>query len=179
MRICNSGRRLLTFRSQAARDGISTVRAQSPDVSFMLLLAGAATLAGCGSDNRNQAAASPENAGQSRPALAAQPIREEHRSLQLTPQWLAGRWQTDDGDCSAGDTFFTFNPDGSYTFLAEEGRWSLEGDSLTIEITAAGPDGGKVGDKNTVRVTPAGPNEAEFRSDDGQPPIRVFRCHEG
>lgn len=150
----------------------------------LLLLSAAAALAGCGSEGGKEAQA-PENdaaaaAAAARSAVAAQPVREEHRSLELTPQWLAGRWQTEDGDCSAGDTFLTFNPDGSYTYMAEAGRWSLQGNALTIEITTPAPDGGgKAGDKNTTQVIPVSPNEAEFRSPDGQPPSRVFRCHEG
>jgi hypothetical protein len=143
-----------------------------------LILCGAAALAGCGSQGGNQAQP-PANATAG-PALGAQPVKEEHRSLALTPQWLAGRWQTDDGDCSAGDTFLTFGADGSYSFMEEAGRWSLQGNALTIEITAAASDGGgQVGDKHTTQVTPVGPNEAEFRYAEGQAPSRVFRCHDG
>lgn len=141
-----------------------------------MLLTAAAVVGGCGSEAGNQARIASNNAAG--PSLAAQPVKEEHRSLTLTPQWLAGRWQTDDGDCSAGDTFLTLGPDGSYSFMAEAGRWSLQGDALTIEITDPAPDGGsKAGDKHTARVTPMGPNEAEFRYAEGQPPSRVFRCH--
>jgi hypothetical protein len=143
-----------------------------------VLVIAAAALSGCGSGAGNQAQAPVNDAAGS--ALAAQPVRQEHRSLALTPQWLAGRWQTDDADCSAGDTFLTFGPDGSYSFMAEEGRWSLQGNALTIEITAPAPDGGgKAGDKHTTEVTPIGPNEAEFRYAEGQAPTRVFRCHGG
>lgn len=141
-----------------------------------MVLALALALAGCGSG------ASGNNAQQAQPnaatGLAAQPVREEHRSLELTPAWLAGRWQTDDGDCSAGDTFLTFAPDGGYSFMQETGRWSLSGNALTVEITEAAPDGGsQAGDRNTTEVRPIGPNEAEFRTA-GQDPIRVYRCHE-
>ena len=88
---------------------------------FLLILSAAiVTLAGCASEGANQAQA-PADDGPP-PSLTAQPVKEEHRSLGLTPQWLAGRWQTEDGDCSAGDTFLTFNPDGSYSYMAEGGR---------------------------------------------------------
>jgi hypothetical protein len=145
----------------------------------LVLLASAAALAGCGSqaggNNAQAGARASPGAG-----LAGQPVKEEHRSLALTPQWLAGRWQTDDGDCGAGDTFLTFAADGSYSFMEEAGRWSLQGNALTIEITTAAPDGGsKAGDKHTSQVKPIGPNEAEFQFAEGQPPSRVFRCHEG
>jgi hypothetical protein len=105
-------------------------------------------------DSRAEQEPAPANA-----ALAAQPVRDEHRGLQLTPQWLAGRWQTGEGECGAGDTFFT-----------------LAGDALTITVTQPGEDGGgQAGDRHTSRVTIIGPNEAEFRAEGGQP-IRVFRC---
>jgi hypothetical protein len=143
----------------------------------LLLLAAAATLGSCGSGgdgNNGQAEAAPA------PGLAAQPVKEEHRSLTLTPQWLAGRWQTDDGDCGAGDTFLTFGADGTYGFMEEAGRWSLQGNALTIEITSPALDGGsKAGDKHTSQIKPVGPNEAEIQFAEGQAPSRVFRCHEG
>jgi hypothetical protein len=145
----------------------------------LVLLAGAAALAGCGSQaggNNAQAEAQPPPAA----GLAGQPVKEEHRSLALTPQWLAGRWQTDDGDCGAGDTFLTFAPDGTYGFMEEAGRWTLQGSALTIEITTPATDGGgQAGEKHTSQVKPIGPNEAEIQFAEGQPPSRVFRCHEG
>ncbi|HEX8366423.1 MAG TPA: hypothetical protein VF603_14170 [Allosphingosinicella sp.] len=144
----------------------------------LVLLAGAAALAGCGSqaggNNAQAGAQASPGAG-----LAGQPVREEHRSLALTPQWLAGRW-TDDGDCGAGDTFLTFAPDGTYGYMEEAGRWSLQGSALTIEITTPAPDGGgQAGEKNTSQVKPIGPNEAEILYAEGQEPSRLFRCHEG
>ncbi len=144
----------------------------------LVLLSAAAALAGCGPEANNQAKAPAGNdAG---PALAAQPVKAEHRSLALTPQWLAGRWQTDDADCSAGDTFLSFGPDGSYSFMQEAGRWSLQGNALTIEITAPAPDGGsKAGDRIVAQVKPVGPNEAELQPADGQAPSRIYRCHIG
>lgn len=146
--------------------------------SLIVLLA--AALAGCGSQAGNQAQVQAPGNNSAGPALSDQAVKEEHRSLALTPQWLAGRWQTDDADCSAGDTFLTFGADGSYSFMEEGGRWSLQGNALTIEITAPAPDGGsKAGDKHTTKVTPIGPNEAEFHFAEGQPPSRVFRCHGG
>ena len=141
------------------------------------MVAACAAALGCGAPGGgNGAQGGGDAAG---PALAEQPVKEEHRSLALTPQWLAGRWQTDEGDCSAGDTFLTFGADGSYSFMEEAGRWSLHGDKLTIEITTPAPDGGsKAGDRHTSRVRPIGPNEAEFQFAGGQPPSRVFRCHQ-
>ena len=145
----------------------------------LVLAVGAAALAGCGPQaggNNAQAAGEP-SAGA---GLAAQPVKEEHRSLALTPQWLAGRWQTDDGNCGAGDTFLTFAADGNYSFMEEAGRWSLQGNALTIEIATPAPDGGgRAGEKHTSQVKPIGPNEAEIQFAEGQPPSRVFRCHEG
>jgi len=140
---------------------------------LVVLLLGTVTLAGCGEGGGdNQAAAPPTD-------LAAQPVKDEHRRLELTSAWLAGRWQTGDGNCGAGDTFFTLDPNGEYSFLQEKGRWSLAGDRLTIEVTQPSDDGGsKAGDRNTNQVVPIGPNEAEFRTAEA-PPIRVFRCHGG
>jgi hypothetical protein len=145
---------------------------------FLLILLAAAGAAGCGSEAGNEAQGAGDDGPP--PGLTAQPVKEEHRSLALTPQWLAGRWQTQEGDCSAGDTFLTFNPDGSYSYLAEGGRWSLAGDALTIEITEPAPEGGSnKGDKHSNKVTPIGPNEAEFDFGGDRPPIRIFRCHGG
>jgi predicted 2-oxoglutarate/Fe(II)-dependent dioxygenase YbiX len=138
----------------------------------------AAALAGCGSPAANRSDAANASAP-AEASLNAQPVKEEHKALALTPAWLAGRWQTGDGNCGAGDTFFTFHPDGRYTFMDEQGRWSLAGDALTIEVTEPSSDGGgKAGDRHTNQVRPIGPNEAEFRSQ-GADPIRVFRCHQG
>ena len=142
---------------------------------YLLIAIVAAALTGCGPGPDGNAAQGGNAAGA---ALAQQPVREEHRSLALTPQWLAGRWQTDEGDCSAGDTFLTFGGDGSYSFMEEAGRWSLEGDKLTIEITTPASDGGgQAGERHSSRVRPIGPNEVEFQFAEGQAPSRVFRCH--
>jgi hypothetical protein len=145
------------------------------DSRCLLALIAAAALSGCGGTPVANGSA---NAAAPAAGLKEQPVKEEHRALSLTPAWLAGRWQTEDGgDCGAGDTFFTLEPNGQYTFMEEKGRWSLTGDRLTIEVTEASEDGGsKPGDRNTNQVVPIGPNEAEFRTAGG-PAIRVFRCH--
>ncbi len=135
-----------------------------------------AVLAGCGSGAVQNNAQAPAP-GQT--DLSAQPVKEEHRSLELTPAWLAGRWQDGEGNCGAGDTFFTLEPDGRYAFMEEQGRWTLQGNQLTIEVVQPSSDSGtKAGDRNTTEVRPIGPNEAEFRTA-GQPPIRVYRCTSG
>lgn len=141
--------------------------------TFPILLL-AAALAGCGSDgstNNSQA-----NAAATDTALKAQPVKDEHRNLTLTPAWLAGRWQTGESDCAAGDAILLFEPNGAYGFMQERGRWTLAGDQLTIEITEAAEGGAPAGERSTVRVAIIGPNEAEFRTPDG-PPTRVYRCH--
>ncbi len=144
--------------------------------SSLIFLLLAVPLGACGSDAGNgaqQVGTNPQD------TAAAQPVREEHRNLELTPAWLAGRWQTEGGACGAGDTFLRFDPNGSYAFMAEQGRWSLTGDRLSIEVTAAAEgEGPRPGDRHTTIVRPIGPNEAEFRTE-GAEPIRVFRCHEG
>lgn len=142
-------------------------------------VAAAALLAGCGTESGQDGAQQGNAAAPVNAALGAQPVKEEHRRLELTPAWLVGRWQTGGGDCGAGDTFFTFSDDGRYTFLEEQGRWSLAGDQLTIEVTEAGEEGGPLaGERTTTTVAIVGPNEAEFRAPDGAQ-TRVFRCHEG
>lgn len=156
-----SGRWSRSSQASRSRDKLRPVAKRL----ILLMLA----LSAC--DSRAEQEPAPANA-----ALAAQPVRDEHRGLQLAPQWLAGRWQTGEGECGAGDTFFTLAPDGAYAFMQEAGRWSLAGDALTITVTQPGEDGGgQAGDRHTSRVTIIGPNEAEFRAEGGQP-IRVFRC---
>ncbi len=143
----------------------------------LLSVCTAALLAGCGSGAANNRTADANPAAPAETSLDAQPVREEHKALVLTQGWLAGRWQTGEGDCGAGDTFFTLSEDGRYVFMQEQGRWSLAGDRLTIEVTEAAGDGGvEAGERNTSRVKAIGPNEAEFASEHGEP-IRVFRCH--
>jgi hypothetical protein len=137
------------------------------------------TLAACGSGASQDNSAQSNEAAPPREALEAQPVKEEHKALALTPAWLAGRWQTGDGDCGAGDTFFSLSPDGRYTFMEEQGRWSLAGKVLTIQVTEAGGEAAsKAGDRTTTQVAAIGPNEAEFRPQGLDDPIRVFRCHE-
>jgi hypothetical protein len=140
-----------------------------------------AALSGCGpgapgnnSSEANAAVPPPDS-------LEAQPVKEEHKALALTPAWLAGRWQTDDGNCGGGDTFFSLSPDGGYSYMGDQGRWSLQGSTLTVELTQVMEEneqgGGKAGDRHATQVRPIGPNEAEFRGEDGTP-VRMFRCHE-
>jgi hypothetical protein len=96
----------------------------------------------------------------------------------VTPAWLAGRWQSEGlGDCGgASDSYLAFEADGSYAFMAERGRWSLEGDRLTIEVTEAAEDGeAKAGDRNTTQVRAIGPDEAEITPANA-PPSRIHRC---
>lgn len=147
-------------------------------VRRILLLACLVPIGAC---NQGTSADDPQAQGNAAgdPALAAQPVKEQHRSMELTPQWLTGRWQTGEGNCAAGDTFFTIGPDGRYAFMQEQGRWSLQGSALTIEVTEASDDSGTTpGSRHTTQVRPISPNEAEFRTE-GSDPIRVFRCHEG
>lgn len=132
------------------------------------------TLIGCGSGGTKNAAqpATPEPAANRAEAPAA-----PGGSAELSAAWLAGRWQAEGPDqCGAGDTKLNFEPDGRYAFMEEQGRWSLEGDRLTIEVTQASSDSGTgAGERNTSIVRAIGPNEAEFQSE-GQPAIRVYRC---
>jgi hypothetical protein len=140
----------------------------------IVLLPLLAALAGCGASDEAGNGAAPPPAPSA--ALNQQPVRDEHRTAALTPQWLAGSWQTEQGDCSAGDTFVTLAPDGRYAFMQETGRWALAGDQLTIEVTQGADDGSGAGQRNTNRVVIVGPNEAEFHMEGGDP-IRVYRCH--
>ena len=136
----------------------------------------AALLASCGPSAGNTQPPPPNSAAAADPAPNAQPVLEEHKALALTPEWLAGRWQPGDGNCGAGDTSFTLEPGGRYVYMGEAGRWSLQGDALTIEITQASEDGGsQAGERHTNRVKAIGPNEAEFQTE-GADPIRLFRC---
>ena len=142
-----------------------------------LLLCILAVLPACGPRASDNTTAQANTAAPAAESLKAQPVKEEHKSLALTPAWLAGRWQTGDGNCGAGDTFFSLSPDGSYAYMGEQGRWSLEGNALTIEVTEAGAEGGiKAGDRHTTQVAAIGPNEAEFKAETGET-TRVFRCH--
>jgi hypothetical protein len=136
---------------------------------LLILLIGAAALASCGSGTKqNEAATGPH---------AAQPAQAENASAELSSAWLAGRWQAGEaGACGAGDTYFDLQPNGRYSFMEEQGRWSLEGDRLTIEVTHASSDSGtEVGQRNTTRVKRLGDNEAEWTREGAQP-LRVTRC---
>lgn len=132
----------------------------------------AATLAACGSGGNTSNSAS----GAAAPTNSAAPFASG--SAELSAAWLAGRWQSEGaGDCGgASDSYLAFESDGSYSFMEERGRWTLQGDQLTIEITNAAPDGeGKVGDRITRQLHAVGPDEAEFTVS-GQPPSRIYRC---
>jgi hypothetical protein len=148
--------------------------------SILLFLVTTALLPGCGSGNASNGTQPPTPANQSTGAPANQstgaPAQANQAAVELTPAWLAGRWQAGEGSCGAGDTFFTLEPDGRYALAEEQGRWTLNDDRLTVEVTQASPDSGtEAGQRSTVLVRPVGPNEAEFVPE-GRPPIRVVRC---
>lgn len=129
--------------------------------------------AGCSSGGGNNAAGSNGAA----PATAENADAPAAASGTLTPAWMAGRWQAaDSGPCEAGDTYFTLEPDGRYAFMEEEGRWTLDGNRLTIEVTRESSDSHTAaGQRHSTVVTPKGADEAEWQTD-GQPPIRMNRC---
>ncbi len=140
-------------------------------LAFSLLAA--ASLAACGSGNKaNDAQAKTETGAANTSAPA------ESGSAELSAAWLAGRWQSEGaGDCGgASDSYLAFEPDGRYSFMEESGRWTLEGDRLTIEITNAAPDGeAKAGDRSTTQIKAVSADEAELTVP-GQPPSRIHRC---
>ncbi len=136
-------------------------------------LLAATALAACGA---GPSANNAQSKAEAPPANAAAPATGP---VELSAAWLAGRWQSEGaGDCGgASDSYLAFEPDGSYGFMEERGRWTLQGDQLTIEITNAAPDGeAKAGDRMTRQLRAVGPDEAEF-SVAGQPPSRIYRCH--
>lgn len=136
------------------------------------ILLAASTVAACGSGpGANNAQGKTEAPSANAAVPATGPV-------ELNAAWLAGRWQSEGaGDCGgASDSYLTFETDGRYTFMEEQGRWSLAGDRLTIEITNAAPDGeAKAGDRSTRQMRAVGPDEAEFTVI-GQPPSRIYRC---
>ncbi len=141
-------------------------------VRLAAILLVASALAACGSGPRdNNAQGKAETPSANATAPAAGPV-------ELNAAWLAGRWQSEGaGDCGgASDSYLTFEADGSYAFMQEQGRWRLEGDQLTIQVTEAAPDGeAKAGDSSTIKVRAVGPDEAEFTAANA-PPNRVHRC---
>ena len=136
-----------------------------------LLICSVALVGGCGSAGGQEQAAPPPPADtNSQDASATQTP-----AAAVTPQWLAGRWQAGSGDCGSEQTQFSFQPDGRYALGAEQGRWSLAGSALTLEITQA-PDGGVVaGERHTSEIAMIGADEAELRNP-GIPPVRLHRC---
>ncbi len=139
---------------------------------FAAILLAASALAACGSGKSGNTA---QNKAEAPAANAAAPAAGP---VELSTAWLAGRWQSEGaGDCGgASDSYLAFDPDGSYAFMEERGRWTLQGDQLTIEITNAAPDGeAKAGDRMTRQLRAVGPDEAEFTMA-GQPPSRIYRC---
>lgn len=127
---------------------------------------------GCGSGPAtNNTQAAPGNAAATTNSAATS-------ATAVTPAYLAGRWQSEGlGDCGgASDSYLAFESDGSYAFMAERGRWALQGDRLTITVTEAAPDGeAKAGDRSTTRVSAIGPDEAEITPANA-PPSRIHRC---
>lgn len=125
----------------------------------------AACLSACGSKGSEGPQANSGN------AAAAAPGSE------LSTAWLVGRWHAgEDGACAPGDTYFDLEPNGRYAFMEEQGRWSLEGNQLTIEVTQASSDSGiEAGQRSVTTVRRLGDNEAEFTREGGTP-IRVTRC---
>jgi hypothetical protein len=138
----------------------------------ILLVFAMAVLAGCGSGERTNEARPEPTANQA----GAQTQPEAKADTGVTQAWLAGRWKAGDGACGAGEAFFTLEADGRYALAEEQGRWTLNGDRLTIEVTRASSDSGtEAGQRNTTTVRRIGPDEAEFIPQ-GQTPIRVVRC---
>lgn len=137
-------------------------------------LLAAIALAACGSGkNTNNAAVKAEA-----PATNEAAATPASGPAELSAAWLAGRWQSEGlGDCGgASDSYLAFEPDGSYAFMEERGRWTLEGDRLTIEITQAAPDGeAKAGDRSTTQIKAVSADEAELTVPN-QPPSRIHRC---
>ena len=134
-----------------------------------LLICSAALAAGCGPAGGQDPAAPAQQADTEAQNAAAQ------APAAVTAQWLAGRWQAGPGDCRAEETQFSFGADGRYALGAEQGRWSLEGSALTLEVTRA-PDGGvTAGERHISEIAMIGQDEAELRRD-GIPPVRLHRC---
>lgn len=144
-----------------------------------LLLGCVALIGGCGaSSGQNQSAAAAAQPGPAAEPAAAPPVGTSAAGAalpQLTPQWLAGRWHTGGGTCGPGESFFDFAADGRYSLGPEQGRWTLAGSALTIEVTQA-PDGGvTAGDRHTSELAVIGQDEAELRNPNVDP-VRLLRC---
>lgn len=93
----------------------------------------------------------------------------------VTREWLTGRWQVGGGQCASEETQFSFAADGRYSLGSEQGRWSLTGTALTIEITQA-PDGHvTAGERHTSQIAAIDADTAELRKDD-IPPVQLHRC---
>lgn len=138
-----------------------------------MIVFAAAAIAACGSGQNAGNVQGKTAPSQDSPAPAA-----ASGSAELSAAWLAGRWQSEGaGDCGgASDSYLAFDPDGNYSFMEERGRWTLEGDRLTIEITQAAPDGeAKAGDRSTTQIKAVSADEAELTVP-GQPPSRIHRC---
>ena len=152
--------------------------------------AGLALLCACGSagGQQNQMAAARNNAAASASANWATPtapVSTETTTTAtpvapgsapaVTAQWLAGRWQMGEGPCQSQETQFSFQPDGRYALGAEQGRWSLAGTALTIEVTQA-PDGHvTAGERHTSQLAAIDADTAELRTDN-IPPVQLHRC---
>jgi len=136
------------------------------------LLAMTALVAGCGSGDEPSGTAA---VTQNNNSFGTSPPTAQV-ATELSPTWLAGRWQAGGGSCGAGDTFFVLEAGGRYAFAEEEGRWTLDGDRLTIEVTRASSDSGtEAGQRSTIVVRRLGADEAEF-TPDSRTPVRVARC---
>lgn len=139
------------------------------------ILLGTVALVSCGSGKgtKNAQGQAPQTEGSN-----ASAVSPGAGPAELSAAWLAGRWQSEGaGDCGgASDSYLAFDPDGNYSFMEERGRWTLEGDRLTIEITQAAPDGeAKAGDRSTTQIKAVSADEAELTVPN-QPPSRIHRC---
>jgi hypothetical protein len=134
-----------------------------------LLICSAALIGGCGSAGGQNQPVPPPSDVNAQNASAGQP------AAAVSSQWLTGRWQAGSSDCRAEETQFSFGADGRYALGAEQGRWSLNGSALTLEVTRA-PDGGvTAGERHTSEVAMISADEAELRTAN-IPPVRLHRC---
>jgi hypothetical protein len=105
----------------------------------------------------------------------AQPTAPTAGGPEVNATWLAGRWQVGSGPCGNAESQFSFQPDGRYALGSEQGRWSLAGTALTIEVTQA-PDGHvTAGERHTSQLAAIDADTAELRKDD-IPPVQLHRC---
>lgn len=95
-----------------------------------------------------------------------------------TSDWLAGSWTFESSSCDSGDGVI-FGEEGNWAEEEREGRWSLDGNTITVKVTGTYDEQGNlVPDENEEQfiVTRFDQNSFTSTGKDGRNPVTLKRC---